>query len=110
MCKGPKGAHGAVCLRTAKVARAVCKDDSDTSLERLGGTGKGHITRSLRSHSSVFLKDYLKPLTNIKHGNDIIQCVFLKVHSGCGMENGYGAMVNNSPLASVLGPLATRAL
>lgn len=56
MCKGPEGAHGAVCLRTAKVARAVCKDDSDTSPERLGGTGKGHITRSFKATVVFFLK------------------------------------------------------
>lgn len=53
--------------------------------------------QSLLGHNNLSLKDYLNSLINLKHGNDMIQHIFLKVHSGRSMENEMGVGRNSPP-------------
>lgn len=54
------------------MSKAVYRDDCGMRLQRLETGRVPIIMQSLLGHNKFFLKNYMKPLINLKHRNDII--------------------------------------
>lgn len=65
------------------------------------GTGRGHSMQSLLCHSSLFLKDYLKPLINVKHGKSHSSTPIFKSSLWRQYGEWNGVVVSNSSPTSV---------